>query len=155
MMYICSECGSQIPEDSDFCYHCGALRTKALQMDDSGHMEMGKCYSCGEPVKGEEYFCSKCGAPLVKATQPHLVKYGMLAIFMAAIPGFFNIFGLGHLVLKQWSRGIMFMVMGALLWWIEPGYMMSGDLFIMMLRIGVFFYQMMDIYRYALDMGGR
>lgn len=154
MMYICSECGSQIPEDSDFCYHCGALRTKALQMDDSGHMEMGKCYSCGEPVKGEEYFCNKCGAPLVKATQPHLVKYGMLAIFMAAIPGFFNIFGLGHLVLKQWwgnhvhGHGRTALVDRARVHDVR-------DLFIMMLRIGVFFYQMMDIYRYALDMGGR
>ena len=151
MMYICSQCGNQIPDDAEFCYYCGCLKSKALKMDDSGHIETGVCHVCGEPVKGGESFCTKCGAALVLERPMVPVKMDgrrIAALILATIPAFFNIFGLGHLVMKQWSRGFMFLAMTAVMCILCPFWVPSPSFFVMILRVGLFMYSVFDAMRY-------
>ena len=151
MMYICSQCGNQIPDDAEFCYYCGCLNSKALKMDDSGHIETGVCHVCGEPVKGGESFCTKCGAALVLERPMMPVKMDgrrIAALILATIPAFFNIFGLGHLVMKQCSRGFLFLAMTAVMCILCPFWVPPATFFVMILRVGLFMYSVFDAMRY-------
>ncbi len=49
----CPECGSQIPDDAQFCPYCG-------------HQVMifVKCEQCGKNLPPNARFCSRCGAPV-------------------------------------------------------------------------------------------
>lgn len=149
MMYICSQCGNQIPEDAEFCYACGCLRSKALVLDDKGNMDTSRCHMCGNPVGPGECFCGNCGAALVleRGIPQKMDTRRILAMGLAIVPGFLNIFGLGHLVMRNWSRGFMFLAITIILSVICPFYESSSTMFILILRVGVFMYQMMDIVR--------
>ncbi len=155
MMYICSECGYQIPDDAEFCHQCGCLRSKALRMDDRGYVDEGRCHNCGQPFRGDEFFCGSCGTALVRTSNPRgkLDGKGILALILALVPGFFNVFGLGHLVLRQWSRGVMFLGLTAVLWWITPTFQATSPIMLMLLQVGLFMYQAMDIFRFV-NLGG-
>jgi predicted RNA-binding Zn-ribbon protein involved in translation (DUF1610 family) len=137
MRYICPECGSDILEGSDFCYSCGRKRDNSIRLDQSGHFvppEMEKCASCGSDVQKGDLFCPNCGKPRTKAQmgtfRPKMVKNGMVGLLLAFIPGalgflpigaigplpgLFSIFGLGHLYFKKWTRGGMFLLMTAVM----------------------------------------
>ncbi|MGE0015330.1 MAG: zinc-ribbon domain-containing protein [Candidatus Methanomethylophilaceae archaeon] len=156
--YICSECGSEIPCVSDFCYQCGSLRSKAFRIDEGGEMEDGEvpCPNCGKPIEKDAKFCRHCGietgsfpASGIPAA-PHvfspmvLRKNGALAMGLAFLFGFLGIYGLGHLVLKKWSRGIMFLSMSAVNWYI---YIATGNLVtvVMLISLFIFFRQSMEV----------
>ena len=151
MIYICSQCGNQIPEDADFCYACGCLRSKALVMDDDGRMDTTRCHMCGEKVNPGESFCGNCGAALVleRGTPAKLDSKRLIALALAIIPGFFNIFGLGRLGMRQWARGLMFIAITVVLSIICPFYVPSPTMFIVLVRVGVFMYHALDIMRYV------
>jgi len=124
MRYICPECGSDIPEDSEFCYKCGRKKDNIIRLDQSGHFvqpEEDKCESCGADMAKDEIFCQKFGQPrsrtLMTAFQPKLIKYGWIGLALALIPGAFgfipglySIYGLGHLYFKRWSRGAVYLL---------------------------------------------
>lgn len=161
--HICSECGNEIPHDSDFCYQCGNLKSKAFKIDDVGNIQGGEvpCPNCGKPILEGAKFCKHCGIetnmPPQNTTRvshgmpynmshsiPVLQKNGALAMVLAFALGFIGIYGLGHLVLRKWSRGFMFMAMSAVNWYI---YFSVGGLVttIMIISLFIFFRQSMEI----------
>ncbi|MDR1690211.1 MAG: zinc ribbon domain-containing protein [Candidatus Methanoplasma sp.] len=129
MIYICPECGNEIPEDVDFCYSCGRKRDNTIRLDDSGRFippETDKCSSCGKDMSSGDLFCQNCGEPLsrtqIAVFQPKMVKYGWIGIALAFIPGAIGfmlglgtigIYGLGHLYFKKWGRGAMYLLLSA------------------------------------------
>lgn len=154
MRTICGECGAEIPDGMDFCPKCGCMREKAYRIDDSnGGMPSSTCPKCGAPCGPADLYCGKCGQKLEPTlqfpVQPKMRKNGNLAVFLALVPGFFNIFGLGHLVLKEWSRGIMFLVITVVLWYINGWSFVNTNFVVTIIDLLVYVYQAMDILRLA------
>ena len=152
-MHICSECGQTIPEDSDFCHYCGALKMKAFRTDEKGDINPNVCHSCGAAVERGQNFCRSCGAALMPSG-PTIVpirmkKYAPIALLLALIPGFFHIYGLGHLVMKQWLRGGMFLAMTVILFFVGPSF--ENQFVFLILDMGVFLFQMMDVMKYMYE----
>jgi DNA-directed RNA polymerase subunit RPC12/RpoP len=160
MRYLCSECGSEIADDAEFCYACGSLKSKAVRIPDVSDVTgdfVGVCTSCGENIRPGEIRCNKCGtsitAPQVILVRPKLTSWGIIGILLAIIPGsliFFgipaipSIFGLGHLAFKRWSRGLMFLGVSLFLGYLrftmdQDGAVSYGMIFI--LTLFVFFLQ--------------
>ncbi|MDO5861248.1 MAG: zinc ribbon domain-containing protein [Thermoplasmata archaeon] len=152
MRYVCSECGNEIDSDMDFCPACGCMRDKAFVFDDKGYVS-NVCPACGEPYLPGDRYCGKCGTEIPDSVRPMMTpklrSNGTLAIALALLPGFFNIFGLGHFVLKQYARGAMFLVMTLVLWFLNDWSWRASSVFTMFLDVAVYFYQCMDILRYA------
>lgn len=150
MIFVCSECGREIPDDMDFCPFCGCMKNTAICFDDKGNYSPGVCANCGEPIEPGSHFCGKCGnkvqssAPAVSVRMT-LRKNGMLALMIGLIFGVVNIFGIGHLIMKKWSRGIMFLAISAILLYIDPHFITSSSFYIMAIRMLVFMYQSMDL----------
>ena len=112
MTFICPECKSEIPSNSDFCYICGR---KVKPSDPSINMNSNVCISCGNELSGTELFCGKCGFPITKNQmvnfRPKITTRGKIGILLAAVPGVVGIFGLGHITLKKFSRGAIYILM--------------------------------------------
>ncbi len=146
MTYICPECGYQIDDDADFCYRCGCSKSKATVHFNNGTGQR-VCPSCGAETHEGELFCRHCGAAL-EVTAPISFKVSVeskIALALALIPGIFNVFGLGHLALKEWIRGSMFLAMTALYWYMRTS--VGNSFLILFLSIALFIYQAMDIAR--------
>lgn len=157
--YICSECGNEIPDSSEFCYRCGSLKSKAFKIDDGNNMESGEvpCPNCGKPIEEGAKYCRHCGietdtVPVrnnITVNQPIfmpmvLKKNGNLAMGLAFLFGFLGIYGLGHMVLRKWSRGIMFLAMSAVNWHI---YIVTGEFvtIVMLISLLIFFKQSTEV----------
>ena len=145
MTFICPECGSQIDDDADFCYRCGCKKSKATVRIDNGIYHQGTCPRCGAETHEGEMFCRQCGSPLAVSSPIRVGKDSYLALFLALIPGFFSVYGLGHLVLKEWIRGGMFLAMTAIYWYMRSS--STNTLLLPFLSVGLFIYQAMDIAR--------
>ena len=72
----------------------------------------------------------------------------IIALILATVPAFFNIFGLGHFVMRQWSRGFMFLAITAIMCILCPFWVPSTSFFVMILRVGLFMYSVFDAMRY-------
>ena len=149
MKYICHDCGNEIPEDMDFCPHCGCLREKSTPVDDKSGMPLGVCPVCGAKTGFGDAYCGSCGAalPQVQFVRPKMRKYGTVAMILALVPGFFNIFGLGHLVLKSWSKGLMFLALTAVLFYVNGMTLFPSSFMMSMVCVLVYFYQAMDLFK--------
>ncbi len=117
---FCSECGHELEPGEEFCYNCGSLRTFVVDGESRVVTEKGVCPICGNKNAEDAEFCDNCGRSLGEyefnpvRTSPLTVKdYLILAI--ALLPGAFNIFGLGHLLLKKYSRGLMYLIISIVL----------------------------------------
>lgn len=128
MKHICPECGSEIPEDSDFCFSCGRKKDDTIVLDDSGHFidsNENKCTACGTELGPLDLFCPSCGKPTTKeqmiAFRPKMRKYGWIGILLAVIPGIFNLCGLGHLYFRKWGRAAMYLAISAMMMYIRYG----------------------------------
>lgn len=160
MRRICHDCGREIPDDMDFCQYCGCMADKATMVDDNG-IPSRTCPSCGAAASMTDSFCGSCGAKLEGAPQmmpmmrPVMRRNGPLAFILAVIPGFLNIFGLGHFLMKQWSRGAMFLCMSLVIWYVNGGSMFSSNLLMSMVSILVFIYQLNDISRVIFSPEGK
>ena len=108
------------------------------------------CPSCGAQSKPGDLYCGSCGAqlPQVRMVVPKLRRNGMIALILGLVPGFLNIFGLGHLLLKEWSKGIMFLAMSAILFYVNGG-LIAESMLMSLLSVAVYFYQCMDLIRVA------
>ena len=79
---FCRKCGKKIPDDSEFCYKCGApvvtagkserIKTETVSLDKSSEekpeeknipLTSRRCEFCGKEVFSNEEFCSRCRAP--------------------------------------------------------------------------------------------
>lgn len=154
MKYVCPECKCQYEGDLDFCPRCGCMRDKAAALNDQGQIE-NVCPGCGERFNLGDRYCGKCGHELPAvasdpmAMAPHPRKYGTVAIVAALLGGFFNVFGLGHIILKKYSRAAMFLVISLVLWYLNGWTWASTSILTLVLDFVIYFYQCMDILRVA------
>ena len=67
--------------------------------------------------------------------------------FGLTVISFFNIFGLGHLLMRNWSKGLMYLAISVIIWYMCGWTFVSSNLMITLLSVAVFFFQAMDIFR--------
>ena len=151
MTKVCGECGRGIPYDMDFCPYCGSRST--LEVGGQGPTGM-LCPDCGTPYSYGDRFCGKCGASLPQVSPQVVVarmrKHTNPALMVALIAGFFNVFGLGHIILKSYIRGVMFIVMGVVIWYLNGWNLFGGGFTVPLLTVAVYFYQAIDVARVAM-----
>lgn len=150
MKYICRECGQEISDDAEFCYSCGALKKTAMAIDDTGvpvNEKSGVCPHCGFENKEGDAFCASCGkpiAPMMTAQvmiQRKLTTRDKIAIGLAVVPGIFSVFGLGHLVMKKYSRAFLYMAISAIWIYLYLFYIRTtGSMFFLWLMFEFFIY---------------
>jgi len=151
MRYICRECGNEIENGADFCYFCGGLKKNAIAIDDSGKVTGSApvCPSCGKFNSEGDEFCAYCGSKLNGMSETgyapivprKLNARDYVSLILGLVPGVMNLFGLGHLVQKKWSRGFMYLGISAIIIyvrWFTPG--LSGFMLIMIEMLGLFLY---------------
>jgi hypothetical protein len=97
MPWICSECGRTEYGDIGFCTGCGALRADGT--------EHPVCKNCGSVLAEGTSYCGSCSRP-VNAYGAAGDRRHFLALIFAVVPGMFDIFGLGHIFLGKWIRGL-------------------------------------------------
>jgi len=169
MKYICPECGSEIPEDAEFCYICGRKKDNTIRLDQSGHFiqpEENKCASCGAEMLPDDLFCPNCGEPISKtqlaAFRPKMVKYGWVGLALALIAGALgfvpgaigflptlpSIFGLGHLYFKKWARGVIFLLFSAFFYYLRITTEMNIwiSIFFQVIAIFIYLLQAMEVF---------
>lgn len=156
MRLICSECGAEIPSGSDFCYRCGAMAKNPLRYDEEDDVVISNyCFKCGAAIGKDDQYCMKCGAslsssPLSAPTRREPMTWrSILAILLALIPGFFDIFGLGQLVQKRWGKAFIYISMTLILFYVEPAFLASksATTLLMCLRLMIFIFQAMDVFK--------
>jgi ribosomal protein L40E len=166
MRYICPECGSEIPDESEFCHHCGRKRDNTIVLDQAGHFiepDKNKCAACGADLAPGDLFCMKCGnqmsRTLMTVFRPKMVKNGWIGIVLAIaggalglVPGLFCIFGLGHFFFKKWTRGAYYIFLSVVMFlfrYFETGSsLLTGVLFIV-LSLFVFVLQLFEVIMHA------
>lgn len=122
----CSECGHELEPGADFCYNCGSMRTFSVDGNSRVQIEKGVCPFCGNLNAEDAGFCDKCGRRLgeyefTPARKTPLGPKDYLIMAAAFLPGAFNIFGLGHLLLKKYSRGLMYLFISFVLIYLVYG----------------------------------
>lgn len=61
----CSECGKEIPEESEFCPYCGTnLKNETEQVIEEKEKKGNICSSCKKKIPDGSEFCPYCGADL-------------------------------------------------------------------------------------------
>lgn len=159
MRYICHECGKELEEGAEFCYHCGRSKKDALALDDNGTFvnESHTCPNCGQKISDGDAFCQKCGSQVSCSKcvpvlfKPKLRKYGWIGILLAVIPGYFYLFGLGHIWFKSYKRGLIYLLFSIPLILVTRGYLngtFNSTLF-MFLGIAMYLFQAMEVFGLA------
>lgn len=157
MRRICTGCGMEIPEGNDFCYECGAWADKALVIDDEGQYIYSKfCIKCGSPLSPDSEYCKECGAKTEESNIPisafrtprRYTNRDILALILAIVPGFLNIYGLGQIVQKRWSKAFTYICITAILLYIQPAFFASNNLLVLLfLQLGIFVISLLDIFK--------
>lgn len=150
MTVFCSQCGAEIEDGADFCYQCGALRSVAFDMDDSGNLRpvsenaTRMCPNCGFSNPFDAAVCADCGKPMPSMSSNRVPKAldGHDWLVLGAGIGFalVGILGVGHLLLHRWSRGFMYICMSVIILYIMMSlgfYTVSNTM--MLVRILSFF----------------
>lgn len=157
-MYTCPECGSEVPDDSDFCYVCGRAKKKGDDAGPTGNIAFtpGMCAFCGGKVGFSDVFCEHCGKPINNIPQmmmfkPKMSKYGWIGIALALIPGFFNVFGLGHLFFRRWGRAGMYLLISVLFIYMTRFAVLSDfmEILVLLSSIFIYFMQAMEVFMLA------
>ncbi|MDI3482778.1 MAG: hypothetical protein PWQ88_649 [Candidatus Methanomethylophilaceae archaeon] len=96
--------------------------------------------------------CPSCGEYLIldldlKAVQ----RISLIAKMPALIPGIFNIFGLGHLIIGKYLRAFILLLISLVLRVVNRMLVLSGtfpyvDLMFLSVSLIVFVYQLWDVY---------
>ncbi len=156
MKRICSGCGSEIPEGSDFCYACGAWATNSFAINDEGTvLYSNKCVKCGNALIPGSKYCAYCGAQASESNIPIRRSSGaysskdIMAIMLAVIPGLFNVFGLGQIILRRWSKAFVYICSTLMLFYITPSLISSTNGYLILIFIQVFFFfiSVWDVFR--------
>ena len=158
MTRICRGCGNEIADGQEFCYECGAWADQAIDIDDRGGITYAEmCLNCGKALPNDSEFCPYCGQKVERAI-PEKVSVrrswntmDYLSIALAVIPGFFNIFGLGQIVQRRWSKAFIFISMTVILLYLAPSFSQnsSSTWVLFLLQIGLFIFSLMDVFSNA------
>lgn len=161
MKKICTECGHEIPDDSEFCHYCGRDAKDSIKFDNNGHMEQqaNVCRNCWAELEQGSIQCKRCGFPVIEdvpvVRRRKITKKSWIGIALALIPGFINIFGLGHLFFKKWARGAMYIIISIpffYLTWIAPQAGMNTTL-MTLFAVFLYFVQSMEVLALAMFAG--
>lgn len=157
MRRVCKECGYEIPPNSDFCYQCGAWASDSFILNDEGtYIISDTCAKCGKEMPQGADYCPHCGEPSsssnVAIGSPSISRRfsnrHIIALVLAIVPGFFNIFGLGHLVAKRWSKAFVFLSMTVILYYLTPSFLQYSNtsIFLVVIQVFVFIYSLFDLF---------
>jgi len=148
MRYICSECGSDIPLDLDFCKACGSLKSKAISFNDDATAIL--CQKCGATISPYEISCNHCGEPVDRKSlryyQPKMRKFGWIGIALAAIPGIGGVFGIGYLYFRKWKKALFYLLITGGIIYLNDGLLIGieDNLLIGIFAMGIYFIQFME-----------
>jgi RNA polymerase subunit RPABC4/transcription elongation factor Spt4 len=158
MTRICRGCGNEVPEGQDFCYECGAWADNAIRLDDRGGITYSDmCLNCGKALPNGSEFCPYCGTKVQEthaepvATRRRWTTMDYLSVALAVIPGFFNIFGLGQIVQRRWSKAFVYICVTIVLMYISPSFLDNTNSYwiIIALQLGVFMFSIMDVFAHV------
>lgn len=150
---FCMECGEQVGPGEDFCYRCGSRRIVNVNLENNRVvLKKGQCPFCNNFNNPEDGFCSKCGQRIgefeYSGRSRPLDSTDYLTIILALVPGIFNLFGLGHIVLRQYSRAFMYLGISAVLLylrWFAPGSTVAMRLAVEIVGLIVFMKQAFEV----------
>ena len=162
MTVYCSECGAEIESDADFCYRCGALKKNGFVLDDNGYLHpvdlntSRVCPHCGYTNTFNDSSCQSCGAPFqdvyARRTKTSLTRNDLIKIVIGLLLAAFGVCGVGHLLYRQYSRGIMYLILSLVILYVEisVGYSTSTRfLFIRLAALIIFLRSSFDLMRIA------
>jgi len=155
---MCTGCGSEIPEGQEFCYVCGAWTKNSLILDDDDQIRYSDmCLNCGKALPNDSEYCPFCGTKVeehhketVSVRRPWtMVDY--LSVILAVIPGFFNIFGLGQIIQRRWSKAFVFICATILLLYLTPAFMENPSNYwvIVGMQVVLFLFSLMDVFSHV------
>ena len=142
----CLECGEAVEPGADFCYRCGSRRVFSVDSEDRVVLKKGECPYCSHLNDETARFCTRCGKPLgeyrmAPRTARPLKAWDYVVMALTFLPGAFYIFGLGHLALRKYSRGIMYLVISAVMIYIRYfSSELTGPTYIFLEVIGILIY---------------
>ena len=129
-MHICTECGHVSEEDMDFCPRCGSK--KGTNLDE------------GQIPPQFKVVQRPTGTVIVKLNVMKL----RAALFLALLPGIVDVFGLGHLVMGKYLRGILFLSCSAFYYYEKYiGYFGLSYWQLFGFSMAIFVIQTLDIFR--------
>lgn len=152
MPYICSQCGSVMEDQDEFCHRCGAAKVHAYYLNVGDETV---CFNCGTKLPADSIFCSDCGSLLKQAIPVSKDRYGIVqtvtAMMFAFIPGIFDIFGLGHFILGKWTRGLAFLSCSVAIYLADRYLVLDTTMeyTLVVLCTVLFIVQMLDLYRFV------
>ncbi|MDD3233333.1 MAG: zinc ribbon domain-containing protein [Candidatus Methanomethylophilus sp.] len=134
------------------------MKSKAITINDQGILapENGLvCSVCHDVSPAGSQYCAHCGAALPAVQQPQtllvphrLTARDYVALAFGLIPGPVNVFGLGHLVMKKWSRGLMYLTISAVILyvrWFTPGISEKAILIVELLGFAIYLVQSLEL----------
>ena len=128
-MFVCDDCGTASDDSLGFCRKCGS--TRGHHVDD----QVGEDRLRIDTSQGTVFI------------DPVLANRVPIAMFLAFVPGLFDIFGLGQLYLRKYSHGALFLGLTALVASIRfLGFLPAVMPYMMLISLGVFILQMVDVY---------
>ena len=128
-MHICTECGRVHQEDLDFCPHCGSTK--------GGNVDPELIPPEFKIVNGPK------GAYVVRQD----VRRIRLALALALIPGVFDIFGLGHLLLGKYFRGLWYLCCSGIVYYERfTGYFGVESTYMFVITLALLIIQLFDIF---------
>lgn len=115
----CGQCGHDISEDSEFCRWCGAYMDR---QENEVHVHIRTDNI--EPQKRT------------------------FALLLAIVPGFFDVFGLGHIYLGKYLKGIIFLAVSVILFAINVTMEISSwEIYFTLGTLALFMVQIVDIFK--------
>jgi len=161
----CESCRANNPDSAEFCYRCGAVFSAEAKEEARQRLLHPSCIRCGKDLVEGEDFCPHCGSPQDSRANQGMVNEVMrktlIAKMLAFIPGIFNIFGLGHILLHSYLRGVLFMALSAAIYVCEfllrEWDMMSEnwETGLLVFSLVVFMVQLWDVFKISYIMENR
>ena len=162
MTVYCSECGEIIEPGADFCYRCGALRSRAFEMDESGNLTpvdrntARLCPNCGYTNTYNDTVCGSCGAQLpslyARRSPRRLTRGDFVKIALGVLLGAAGICGVGQILYRRFASGLMYLVLSIIILYVELSMGYSGSIRFLALRLlglFIFFRSSFDLLRIA------
>jgi TM2 domain-containing membrane protein YozV len=107
------------------------------------------CRQCGTEIFDGEEFCYSCGnigEPVECTHEPMNKSNRWIALLLALIPGFFDVFGLGQLYLRSYFKAGLFLTISVVMYFAVPHYGVEKDSITYIgATMAIFLVQAMDV----------